>query len=156
LISAIIIVNIYKPKLKGGKMAKLTHSEMHIDHKKWESEIKKWIQDINHWQREYQNTLRQLRHIERSIENHGKALEDHRHMVQLYEEAIKIHDESIVEHEQSLTGEEYLPHDRLIKKHRDYAKKIANQGNAHERIRKNRHKLLTKLTKLKKVLEDAL
>jgi hypothetical protein len=90
------------------------------------------------------------------MEDHGKALKEHRHMIQLYQEAIKIHEKSIVEHEQSLTGEEFLPHDRLIKKHLDYAKKLATQGEAHERIRKYHDRLLTELTKVKKALEDPL
>lgn len=149
-------------------MTKLTHAEMHLDHKQWQSELDIWLKDTAAWHTQYQNALSELKEIERVIENpgtkriqrvikdHDRALEHHKELIELYQEEIKLHDKGIVDHMHMSADEEYISHDRLVNSHLDYRKKQAIQREVHERIKNDYHEIMTELAILKKQIENSL
>jgi hypothetical protein len=149
-------------------MTKLTHSEMHLEHKQWESEFNIWLEEIKDWHTQYQNALNDLKQIEKimenpsakriqkAIEDRGKALELHKKLIELYQEGIKLQEKRIVEHMNMSADEEYISHDKLVNSHLDYRKKQAIQREVHERIKNDYHEIMAELARLKKEIEGSL
>ncbi len=149
-------------------MTKLTHSEMHFEHKQWESEFNIWLEEIKDWHTQYQNALNDLKQIEKIVENptakriqkaiedQGKTLELHKKLIELYLEGVKLQEKRIVEHMNMSADDEYISHGRLVHTHLDYRKKQAIQREVHERIKNDYHAIMTGLAKLKKEIESSL
>ena len=149
-------------------MTKLTHSEMHFEHKQWESEFNIWLEEIKDWHIQYQNALNDLKQVEKitenpsakrihkAIEDQVKTLELHKKLIELYQEGTKLQEKRIVEHMNMVADEEYIAHDKLVISHLDYRKKRAIQREVHERIKNDYHEIMAKLARLKKEIEGSL
>jgi hypothetical protein len=122
---------------------------MHQDHKKWLSDNNMWRCDISAWQEEFKKAAAGLKQIESALREHEKALQTHAAAIRLREQELDAHEHALAEYERGEPGAELIS---LAKAHEKEAARHARQHDAHERIKKHHHEVITQLKLLYKAL----
>lgn len=120
------------------------HLQLHQEHGKWDSDVKMWMEDIKIWKEEMVALTEALRFIEEAVHNHKSALKSH-------SDSILFHQNELQHHERDmryvLEGSNI---DReLLGDHQKEAARHALQFNAHERLKRYHHSVMTLTKSLK-------
>lgn len=134
-------------------MATVTHATMHHDHRQWLSENDMWRCDIANWQQEFKKVAADLKQIEAALKEHEQALQVHAAAIRLREQELATHEHALVEYERGEPGAQLIS---LARSHEKEAGKHAQQRDAHERIKRHHHEVLTKVSLLRKSVGNPL
>ncbi len=130
-----------------------TFAGMHAEHRQWQSEHSMWTDDIELWRAQHEAALSQLKQLEDLLRQHGEALDEHAEATQRLQHSLEGHEKSMAAYWRE--GADAEGQEAMIALHRQEAKRHAEQREAHERIKKQQHSIITHLTMLKTALEAA-
>lgn len=134
-------------------MTTITHGTMHRDHQTWLSENDMWRCDIANWQEEQRQAVAALKEIESALKEHETSLQVHAAAIRLREQDLAAHEHALTEYERGESGAELIA---LAQAHQKESAKHAQQGDAHQRIKKHHHDVMGQVALLRKAVSKAL
>ncbi len=123
-------------------MTTISHSEIHGDHRYWQSEIKMWRDDIQQWQQEREDCIAEL--LE-AINRHDRAMECHTNSIVDHQSAIVDHEHFIAECEQNSSAKDKGDEATFAETHQGESSIQNDLRASHERIKKRHHTVMAKL-----------
>lgn len=130
-------------------MTNLPHTNMHNDHRLWESEISLWRDDLRSWQQELAKAQGQVKNLEKALEEHAHILRTHASTLRLEEQISDAHEHALADFEKGGEGEELL---EMSRQHREEAGRHAEHRAAHEHLKRLHHSILAHWNLLLKAL----
>ncbi len=127
-----------------------THTDIHADHRHWQSDVKMWRDDLREWQKEQARLLAQ---IEIALGANNTSLARHADSIAELDERIAHHERFIAECDRAsglLAGDVERA---LTEAHREEAGAHASLRELHERIKRHHHRAMARLSVVRQALE---
>jgi len=125
-----------------------TTEALHADHQRWIRENALWRDEIRCWQHHLKTALGNLSTLHDAIQEQEKTISVHAAAVRLCEQELATHEHALVEAAKTgapLPSGEKFSHEREAARH-------AAQHEAHERLKKHHHAIMTQWNALIKAL----
>jgi hypothetical protein len=133
-------------------MTRTKPASMHEEHRFWESEISLWRDDLRVWQQELMKAESEIKRLEKALADHGQVLRLHGSSLRLDEQEFENHEHEIVEFEKGGEGEVLL---EMARRHSAQAVHHDKHREAHERLKRRHHQILTHLYALLKAVQES-
>ena len=135
-------------------MAYSTDSMMRAEHGLWTIEHRNWRKDAEDWKQEVRKAVEELRDVHCMLEDHEAALNAHM-------DSILQHEKTEAEHEQVLKTSSLLEtpvehSDPMTSLHQGESARHTQQREAHERMKRHQHALMTTWSLMTEALRKAL